>query len=237
MYELVRVGYDELVGEIIRLEGDLATIQVYEETSGVTVGDPVLRTGKPLSVELGPGILGGIFDGIQRPLRAINELTNSIYIPKGVNVAALSRENKWDFYPGDCKVGSHITGGDIYGMCHENTLIKHRLTLNPRAKGTVTYIAPPGNYTINDIVLETEFDGEVTKHSMLQVWPVRQPRPVTEKLQANHPLLTGQRILDSLFPCVLGGTTAIPGAFGCGKTVISQALSKYSNSDVIVYVG
>ncbi|EDX04855.1 GD23860 [Drosophila simulans] len=237
MYELVRVGYYELVGEIIRLEGDMATIQVYEETSGVTVGDPVLRTGKPLSVELGPGIMGSIFDGIQRPLKDINELTESIYIPKGVNVPSLSRVASWEFNPLNVKVGSHITGGDLYGLVHENTLVKHKMIVNPRAKGTVRYIAPSGNYKVDDVVLETEFDGEITKHTMLQVWPVRQPRPVTEKLPANHPLLTGQRVLDSLFPCVQGGTTAIPGAFGCGKTVISQALSKYSNSDVIIYVG
>ncbi|XP_049875271.1 V-type proton ATPase catalytic subunit A [Pectinophora gossypiella] len=237
MYELVRVGYNELVGEIIRLEGDMATIQVYEETSGVTVGDPVLRTGKPLSVELGPGILGSIFDGIQRPLKDINELTQSIYIPKGVNVPCLARETSWEFNPLNVKVGSHITGGDLYGIVHENTLVKHKMLMPPRAKGTVTYIAPNGNYKVTDVVLETEFDGEKSSYSMLQVWPVRQPRPVTEKLPANHPLLTGQRVLDSLFPCVQGGTTAIPGAFGCGKTVISQALSKYSNSDVIVYVG
>lgn len=222
MYELVRVGYYELVGEIIRLEGDLATIQVYEETSGVTVGDPVLRTGKPLSVELGPGIMGSIFDGIQRPLKDIGELTSSIYIPKGVNVPALSRTHSWDFQPVNIKVGSHITGGDLYGIVAENTLVKHRLIVNPRAKGTVRYVAPPGNYSVEDVILETEFDGAVTKHTMLQVWPVRQPRPVTEKLPANHPLFTGQRVLDSIFPCVQGGTTAIPGAFGCGKTVISQ---------------
>lgn len=222
MYELVRVGYYELVGEIIRLEGDMATIQVYEETSGVTVGDPVLRTGKPLSVELGPGIMGSIFDGIQRPLKDINELTNSIYIPKGVNVPCLSRTTAWEFNPLNVKVGSHITGGDLYGLVHENTLVKHKMIVGPRAKGTVRYIAPAGNYHVDDVVLETEFDGEVTKHTMLQVWPVRQPRPVAEKLPANHPLLTGQRVLDSLFPCVQGGTTAIPGAFGCGKTVISQ---------------
>ncbi|GAB6024269.1 hypothetical protein CHUAL_008962 [Chamberlinius hualienensis] len=237
MYELVRVGHSELVGEIIRLEGDLATIQVYEETSGVTVGDPVLRTGKPLSVELGPGIMNSIFDGIQRPLKDINELTQSIYIPKGINTPALSRTQQWDFKPTGIKVGSHITGGDLYGVVFENTLIKHKLLLHPRAKGTVTYIAEPGSYNINDVILETEFDSIRTKHTMLQVWPVRQPRPVTEKLPANHPLLTGQRVLDALFPCVQGGTTAIPGAFGCGKTVISQSLSKFSNSDVIIYVG
>ncbi|XP_039952352.1 V-type proton ATPase catalytic subunit A-like isoform X1 [Bactrocera tryoni] len=237
MYELVRVGYFELVGEIIRLEGEMATVQVYEETSGVTVGDPVLKTGKPLSVELGPGIMGGIFDGIQRPLRIINELTSSIYIPKGVNVTSLSRDISWEFRPGKVSIGSHLTGGDVFGYVQENTLVNHKILMNPRAKGTVKYIAPPGQYAVDEVVLETEFDNVVTKHTMLQVWPVRQPRPVNEKLPGNHPLLTGQRILDSLFPCVLGGTTAIPGAFGCGKTVISQSLSKYSNSDVIIYVG
>ncbi|XP_077985004.1 V-type proton ATPase catalytic subunit A isoform X2 [Glandiceps talaboti] len=238
MYELVRVGHSELVGEIIRLEGDLATIQVYEETSGVTVGDPVLRTGKPLSVELGPGIMGNIFDGIQRPLKEINEMTESIYIPRGVNITALNRDTKWDFKPvGNVRIGSHMTGGDIYAEVPENRLITHRLLLPPKARGTVTYIAEPGSYDINDVVLETEFDGKKSKYTMLQVWPVRQMRPVSEKLAANYPLLTGQRVLDALFPCVQGGTTAIPGAFGCGKTVISQSLSKYSNSDVIVYVG
>ncbi|ESP02178.1 hypothetical protein LOTGIDRAFT_185986 [Lottia gigantea] len=237
MYELVRVGHFELVGEIIRLEGDMATIQVYEETSGVTVGDPVLRTGKPLSVELGPGIMGSIFDGIQRPLEDICDLTQSIYIPKGVNTPALNRTKKWDFEPLNVRVGSHITGGDIYGVAYENILIKHKIMLPPKAKGTVTYVAEPGQYDINDVILETEFDGQKSKFSMLQVWPVRQMRPVNEKLAANYPLLTGQRVLDALFPCVQGGTTAIPGAFGCGKTVISQSLSKYSNSDVIVYVG
>ncbi|ERE74859.1 V-type proton ATPase catalytic subunit A [Cricetulus griseus] len=238
MYELVRVGHSELVGEIIRLEGDMATIQVYEETSGVSVGDPVLRTGKPLSVELGPGIMGAIFDGIQRPLSDISNQTQSIYIPRGVNVSALSRDIKWEFTPSkNLRVGSHITGGDIYGIVNENSLIRHKIMLPPRNRGSVTYIAPPGNYDASDVVLELEFEGIKEKFSMVQVWPVRQVRPVTEKLPANHPLLTGQRVLDALFPCVQGGTTAIPGAFGCGKTVISQSLSKYSNSDVIIYVG
>jgi len=238
MYELVRVGHDELVGEIIRLEGDMATIQVYEETSGVTVGDPVLRTGKPLSVELGPGIMGSIFDGIQRPLQTICELSQGIYIPKGINIPCLDAVKEWEFKPrGDLKVGAHITGGDVFGTVPENIMVTHKVMLPPNARGTVTYIAPPGNYSVNDTVLEVEFEGVKSKHSMLQIWPVRQPRPCSEKLPANYPLLTGQRVLDALFPCVQGGTTAIPGAFGCGKTVISQSLSKFSNSDVIVYVG
>ncbi|XP_067169285.1 V-type proton ATPase catalytic subunit A-like isoform X3 [Apteryx mantelli] len=238
MYELVRVGHAELVGEIIRLEGDLATIQVYEETSGVCVGDPVLRTGKPLSVELGPGIMGSIFDGIQRPLKDITELTKTIYIPRGINIPALARNVTWDFAPSKhIRVGSHVTGGDIYGVVTENSLIQHKIMVPPRSRGTVTHIAPPGHYDISDVVLELDFEGTKEKLTMMQVWPVRQIRPVAEKLPANYPLLTGQRVLDALFPCVQGGTTAIPGAFGCGKTVISQSLSKYSNSDVIIYVG
>ncbi|KAE8211122.1 hypothetical protein CF319_g4144 [Tilletia indica] len=238
MYELVRVGHESLVGEIIRIDGDRATIQVYEETSGVSVGDPVLSTGKPLSVELGPGLMSNIYDGIQRPLEAIQKKSQGIYIPRGINTQALDREIKWDFKPVSFKVGDHISGGDVYGSVVENTLVKdHKIMLGPRAMGTVTYIAEKGAYTVDDVVLETEFNGKKTEHTMKQLWPVRAPRPVVEKLTANNPLLTGQRILDSLFPCVQGGTTAIPGAFGCGKTVISQALSKYSNSDIIIYVG
>nr|BAX30165.2 proton ATPase A [Polyandrocarpa misakiensis] len=238
MYELVRVGRSELVGEIIRLDGDRATIQVYEDTSGVTVGDPVLRTGKPLSVELGPGILGNIYDGIQRPLRDIKDLTNSIYIPRGVNASALDRKARWEFVPlKGIQVGSHITGGDVYGTVIENSLLQQRLMLPPKSHGRITYIAEPGEYDVTDVVLEVDFDGTTSKYQMMQVWPVRQPRPVAEKLPANYPLLTGQRVLDALFPCVQGGTTAIPGAFGCGKTVISQSLLKFSNSDVIIYVG
>ncbi|KAJ7580990.1 ATP synthase alpha/beta family, nucleotide-binding domain-containing protein [Mycena floridula] len=238
MYELVRVGHDELVGEVIRIEADKATIQVYEETSGVTVGDPVLRTGKPLSVELGPGLMENIVDGIQRPLRSIQELSKSIYIPRGINTEALDRSIKWDFKPLNFKVGDHISGGDIFGTVCENTLVdNHKIMLSPRALGTITNIVEKGSYAVDDIVLETEFEGKTTKHTMMQLWPVRAPRPVTEKQTPDYPLLTGQRILDALFPCVQGGTTCIPGAFGCGKTVISQALSKYSNSDIIVYVG
>lgn len=147
----------------------MATIQVYEETSGVTVGDPVLRTRKPLSVELGPGIMNSIFDGIQRPLRDINTLTQSIYIPKGVNVPALDRKIAWDFAPANIKIGSHMTGGDIFGTVFENSMINHKIMLEPKARGTVTYIAAPGNYTVDDVVLETEFDGEKKKYTMMQV--------------------------------------------------------------------
>jgi len=237
MYELVRVGVHELVGEIIRLEGDTATIQVYEETSGCQVGDPVLRTGKPLSVELGPGIMGNIFDGIQRPLQSIAEISNSIFIPRGINTNALSRDKKWSFKPSGFRADDHVTGGDIIGEVFENSLIIHRIMVPPKAMGTLTYVAKAGEYTIEDTIFEVEFGEHKTEYGMLQSWPVRSPRPYTEKLAGDTPLLTGQRVLDALFPCTQGGTTAIPGAFGCGKTVISQSLSKYSNSNCIVYVG
>lgn len=237
MYELVRVGHTNLVGEIIRLEGDTATIQVYEETSGVTVGDPVLRSGKPLSVELGPGIMNNIYDGIQRPLESIQHATETIYIPRGIDVPALDRQKQWHFKPAGVKAGDHVTGGDIIGSVFENVLVNHKICVPPRAKGTVKSIVAEGEYAVADTVMELEFNGKVHKLSMMQVWPVRNPRPVAEKMTADFPLLTGQRVLDALFPCVQGGTTAIPGAFGCGKTVISQSLSKYSNSDIIIYVG
>ncbi|KAL1959934.1 hypothetical protein VTO42DRAFT_602 [Malbranchea cinnamomea] len=238
MYELCRVGHDKIVGEVIRIEGDKATIQVYEETAGVTVGDPVERTGKPLSVELGPGLMETIYDGIQRPLKAISEESDSIYIPRGISLPALDRTKKWDFKPAGFKVGDHITGGDIWGTVFENSLLHdHKIMLPPRARGTITRIAPAGQYTVDEKLLEIEFEGKRTEHSMMQVWPVRVPRPVNEKLSADSPFIVGQRVLDALFPSVQGGTVCIPGAFGCGKTVISQSVSKFSNSDIIVYVG
>jgi V-type H+-transporting ATPase subunit A len=237
MFELVRVGHDKLIGEIIRLEGDSATIQVYEETAGLTVGDPVLRTRKPLSVELGPGLLGNIFDGIQRPLKAIALASKDVYIPRGVAVPALDHKKEWEFTPKNFKVGDSITGGDIYANVFENSLLEHRVCLPPGAMGKITYVAEHGNYDITEKVLEVEFQGQKKTFTMMHTWPVRSPRPSAQKLPADTPLLTGQRVLDALFPSVLGGTCCIPGAFGCGKTVISQALSKYSNSDGVIYVG
>jgi len=237
MYELVKVGHDQLVGEVIRINGDQATIQVYEETAGVMVGDPVLRTGKPLSVELGPGLLNNIYDGIQRPLEKISQVSKSIYIPRGISTPALDRTKKWEFTP-TAKVGDHISGGDVWGTVYENSFISvHKILLPPRARGTITRIAEKGEYTVVEPLLEVEFNGKKTEYPMMQTWPVRVPRPTTEKHSADKPFLVGQRVLDALFPCVQGGTVAIPGAFGCGKTVISQSVSKFSNSDVIVYVG
>ncbi|KAF2074263.1 hypothetical protein CYY_004437 [Polysphondylium violaceum] len=237
MYELVRVGHSQLVGEIIRLEDDTATIQVYEETSGLTVGDPVLRTHKPLTVELGPGIMNNIFDGIQRPLNAIAEITDGIYIPRGINTPSLDRKKVWPFEPFNFKVGDSVTGGDIFGRVVENNLIVHWIMVPPKEMGTIVELAPAGEYNLDKVVCVIEFNGVKKNLTMVHNWPVRSARPCIEKLPCDHPLLTGQRVLDALFPCVQGGTCAIPGAFGCGKTVISQSLSKFSNSDAIIYVG
>ncbi|EGC35942.1 vacuolar H+-ATPase A subunit [Dictyostelium purpureum] len=238
MYELVRVGINKLVGEIIRLEDDTATIQVYEETSGLSVGDPVIRTHKPLTVELGPGIMNTIFDGIQRPLNAIAQEKGSIYIPRGVDTPALDRKKLWPYEPvATLKVGDNVSGGDVIGLVRENNLILHKILVPPKEMGTIVSIKPAGQYTLEEVLLTIEFDNKKKDLTMIHYWPVRSARPVIEKLPCDYPLLTGQRVLDALFPCVQGGTCAIPGAFGCGKTVISQSLSKFSNSDAIVYVG
>jgi len=248
MYEVVRVGKDRLVGEIIRLEADMASIQVYEDTSGLTVGDPLVKTGLPLSLELGPGILGclvdgkiegGIYDGIQRPLERIQKLSNSVFVPRGVDVPNLDREKKWEFTPSpDFKVGSLVTGGDIVGIVKENGLFKkHMIMVPPNMHGKVKTQKPAGMYTIETPVVTVEDAGKTFDVTLFQRWPVREGRPVVDKLPGKEALLTYERVIDALFPVTLGGTAAVPGAFGCGKTVISQALSKYSNSDVVVYVG
>eukprot|EP01062_Namystynia_karyoxenos_P058323 TRINITY_DN49889_c0_g1_i1.p1 TRINITY_DN49889_c0_g1~~TRINITY_DN49889_c0_g1_i1.p1 ORF type:complete len:744 (+),score=318.82 TRINITY_DN49889_c0_g1_i1:103-2232(+) len=239
MYELVKVGSAKLVGEIIRLEHDKATIQVYEDTSGLTVGDPVQRTGKPLSLELGPGIFGQIFDGIQRPLRTIAELVKDVFIPKGLDIPALDYTRKWDWHP-TMNPGDYISGGDVMGWVKETELVQHHLIMFPPGigGGKVKAIAPAGSYDNLDYVIQVDMDaGGSRMFTMVQKWPVRKPRPVKDKLRAMTPLKTGQRVLDSLFASVQGGTCSVPGAFGCGKTVISQSLSKYSNSQAVVYVG
>jgi V-type H+-transporting ATPase subunit A len=238
MYEVVRVGRFRLVGEIIKLEGDTASVQVYEDTAGLTVGDPIFKTGLALSLELGPGILDGIYDGIQRPLERIQKMCQSVFVPRGVDVPNLDRDKLWPFTPSNVRVGDLVTGGDIIGTVRENGLFRnHYVMVPPNVNGRVKSAKPAGNYTIETAVIEVEDAGKVTGVNLFQKWPVRQSRPVTDKLQGKEALLTCERVIDALFPVTLGGTAAVPGAFGCGKTVISQALSKYSNSDVVVYVG
>merc|ERR1711988_245458 len=242
MYELCRVGDQELTGEVIRIEGEFATIQVYEETAGLKQGDKVIRHGMPLSVELGPGLLGQMFDGVLRPLDQIKAVSGGIYIPRGINIPALPRDVKWKFEaaPG-IKVGSRVTSGTIFGEVKESRLLVHKIMIPPTSicpGGTVKSLKGSGEYTVMEtIMVVTGPDGTDYDILMKQDWPVRQPRPCAEKLRADAPLITGQRVLDAVFPSVLGGTCAVPGAFGCGKTVISQSLSKYSNTQSVVYVG
>ena len=239
MFELVKIGWNKLVGEIIKLEGETASIQCYEDTSGLTVGDPVLRTRQPLSVELGPGILQNIFDGIQRPLETIANNCKSIFVPKGVELPSLDQSKLWSFVPNPkLKNGMLVSGGDVIGSVFENNLFdEHKIILPPKAKGKITYLSEEVEATVRDKVCEVELNGKKYDYSLSHFWPVREPRPFAEKLVGEIPLLTGQRVLDALYPSVLGGTCAIPGAFGCGKTCISQAISKFSNTKVIVYVG
>ena len=238
MYELVKIGWSKLVGEVIKLEKDTASIQCYEDTSGLTVGDPVLKTGSPLAVQLGPGLFEQIFDGIQRPLAVIADKTGSVYVPRGIDVPSLNPDKEWQFTPVKFKKGHLLSGGDIIGYVKENDLFyEHKIMLPPKAKGRVEEIQPEGGYNVNTPIIDIDVNGKIKRYSMSHFWPVRQARPVAEKHPGVEPLLTGQRVLDALFPSVLGGTCAIPGAFGCGKTCISQALSKHSNSQAVVYVG
>jgi len=246
MYELVRVGTDKLVGEIIKLEMDQAYIQVYEETAGLTIGDPVLRTGRPLSVELGPGIMNAIFDGIQRPLNVIakNQAAagfNPIYIPRGVDIRALDTKRVYEYTVNPMwKVGDVISPGDVLGTVYENEMVTHhRIMCPPGIAGEVQSFVPSGKYNIEKVLSVVSLSNRKgnCNLTMTHEWPVRMPRPCTDKMPGKVALLTGQRVLDGVFPAVQGGTCAIPGAFGCGKTVISQALSKHSNCDGIIYVG
>ncbi|MCD0175072.1 V-type ATP synthase subunit A [Deinococcus sp. 14RED07] len=231
MYDIVRVGNERLVGEIIRLDGNTAFVQVYEDTSGLTVGEPVATTGLPLSVELGPGMLNGIYDGIQRPLDKIREASGD-FIARGIEVSSLDRTKKWSFTP-TAQVGDTIGGSAILGTVPEFSFT-HKVLTPPDKSGKLAWIAPAGEYTIDDTVAKLE-DG--TELRMAHYWPVRAPRPVAKKLDPSLPFLTGMRILDVLFPLVMGGAAAIPGPFGSGKTVTQQSVAKYGNADIVVYVG
>jgi len=235
MYDVVHVSEQRLVGEIIELRGDLASIQVYEETSGIGVGEPVYLTGAPLSVELGPGLLTSIFDGIQRPLTLIREQVGD-FITRGIHIEALPRDKKWHFVP-KVKKGDKVIGGDIIGTVQETPIIEHRIMVPPGVSGTVVHIEE-GDFTVEDTVCVLEGDdGEEVKITMLQKWPVRTPRPYKRKLRPFMPLVTGQRVLDTFFPVAKGGTACVPGPFGSGKTVIQHQLAKWCDAEIIVYVG
>ena len=233
--DVVRVGKQRLIGEILNMTGDSASIQVYEETSGLGPGAEVDTTGSPLSVELGPGLLENIYDGIQRPLTEIRELTGHT-IARGVDVPALHRSRQWDFVP--CvEAGARVRGGDIIGTVQETSAIVHKIMVPPGLSGTIASIQK-GRYTVLDTVaLLKEENGNETKLTMMQKWPVRVNRPYTRKYVPSRPLCSGQRVIDTMFPLAKGGTAAVPGPFGSGKTVVQHALAKWSDVDVVVYIG
>ena len=236
MADVVRVGEQRLIGEILTMSGDSASIQVYEETSGLGPGAEVVTTGSPLSVELGPGLVENIYDGIQRPLEVIMEKVQGNNLPRGVEVPALDRQKKWDFTP-TVQSGAKVVGGDVIGTVQETASILHKIMIPPKMKGTIVSIQS-GAFTVTETVavLETE-EGEKVELPMMQKWPVRVGRPYKHKYPPTIPLQSGQRIVDTFFPVAKGGTAAIPGPFGSGKTVMQHALAKWSDVDLVVYIG
>lgn len=235
MLELVEIGTDHLVGEIVHIRGDKATIQVYEETTGLTPGVPVYGSGMPLSVELGPGLIGTIYDGIQRPLDVIRKQTNQ-YIEKGVHVPSLDREKEWDFQP-KIKRGQKVTAGCLIGVIKETELIEHRLMVPPNISGEVKKIVSQGKYQLDhSVAVLLTPQGEIPL-KMYHRWPVRKPRPFCSRGETNVPLVTGQRVIDTLFPVAKGGAVAVPGGFGTGKTMIQHQLAKWCDADIIVFIG
>ena len=231
MYEVVKVGNEELMGEVIKIQGENVIIQVYEDTDGIRPGEPVVNTGLPLAVELGPGLLTSIYDGIQRPLEVLMDKMGS-FIKRGVSAPGLSHEKKWEFVP-TVKAGDVVGPGDILGTVQETNIV-HKIMVPPNLKGGKIKKISGGSFTIDETICVLEDGTEIT---MLQRWPVRVPRPVKEKLNPDVPLITGQRILDGLFPIAKGGTAAIPGPFGSGKTVTQQQLAKWSDAEIVVYIG
>ena len=233
--DVVRVGSQRLIGEILNMTGDSASIQVYEETSGLGPGAEVVTTGLPLSVELGPGMLENIYDGIQRPLPEIRALTGET-ISRGVQVAALNREKKWEFNP-VAEPGQHVDAGDVLGTVQETSAILHKIMVPPGLSGTVKSIEK-GEFTVDHVVAVVEdYKGKVHELTMVQNWPVRIPRPYSQKYTPARPMNSGQRIIDTLFPIAKGGTAAVPGPFGSGKTVVQHQLAKWSDVDIVVYIG
>ncbi|MDR3255427.1 MAG: V-type ATP synthase subunit A [Synergistaceae bacterium] len=236
MFDVVRVGEAGLVGEIIELRDDTASVQVYEETSGLKPGEIVVDTNESLSVELGPGLIEQFYDGIQRPLESIESVAASPYITRGISVPAISRTKKWDFVPTASK-GDSVTAGDILGTVRETILVEHRIMVPPGLEGTIERIAG-GSFTVEEIVAVIK-DGRGRSHdvSLLSRWPVRKPRPVTRRLAPELPLTTGQRVVDMFFPIARGGTACVPGPFGSGKTVIQHQLAKWADAEIVVYIG
>ena len=236
MFDVVRVSEQRLIGEIIEIHGDKASVQVYEETSGLGPGEPVESTGVPMSVELGPGLIGSIYDGIQRPLDAIMEVTGGNLLNRGVEVPSLKRDKKWEFVP-TAQVGDKVTGGDIIGTVQETDVVQQKIMIPGGVAGTITYISA-GEYTVTaTVAVVTDDRGEEHPIGLMQKWPVRRGRPYKTKLSPDMPLVTGQRVIDTLFPIAKGGVAAVPGPFGSGKTVVQHQLAKWADADIVVYIG
>lgn len=234
--DICRVGNLGLIGEIIEMRRDQASIQVYEETSGLGPGEPVITTGSPLSVELGPGLISQMFDGIQRPLERFQTITESDFLVRGVQLPNLDREAKWDFVP-SLSVGDVVEAGDILGTVQETNLVEHRIMVPVGVSGRLANISA-GSFTIEETVYEIEqADGSIFKGTLMQKWPVRRGRPFAQKLIPVEPLVTGQRVIDTFFPVTKGGAAAVPGPFGAGKTVVQHQVAKFANVDIVIYVG
>ena len=235
MFDVVRVSEEKLIGEVIEMHGDEASIQVYEETQGLGPGELVVSPGRPLSVELGPGLIGSIYDGIQRPLDKLMETTGSNLLGRGVSVPAIDEERLWEFVP-TAKVGDEVQEGDVIGTVQETKVVSHKIMVPTGRRGTVTEIQA-GSFTVRDVVCTLSRDGVQEGLTMAQHWPVRQGRPYATKLPPNMPLITGQRVIDAFFPIAKGGVAAVPGPFGSGKTVIQHQLAKWAEADIVVYIG
>ncbi len=235
MYEVVRVGEENLIGEVIEIKGDEATIQVYEETAGIKPGEVVVSTGEPLTVELGPGVMKTIYDGIQRPLEVVKSKTGT-YIERGVEVPSIDKKKKWKFTP-TAKKGDKVGAGDFLGEVPETEVVMHKIMVPPEVEGEIIDIVGAGDYTVEEKIATIKTSSGEKEIQMMQKWPVRIGRPYKEKQAPNIPLITGQRIIDTFFPVAKGGTAAIPGPFGAGKTVTQQQLAKWCDAEIIVYVG
>lgn len=235
MYDVVKVSSQKLIGEVIELRGDKASIQVYEETSGLGPGEEVVSTGAPLSVELGPGLIEGIFDGIQRPLKKLYDMTGE-RIGRGVEVTALDHDKKWTFVP-KLKKGDVVSAGDVLGIVQETPLVEHRIMVPYGISGEIVEICGECEKTVVDVIAKIKTDKGVEDVTMMQKWPVRKGRPYKQKLTPSEPMVTGQRVIDTLFPIAKGGVAAVPGPFGSGKTVVQHQLAKWADAQIIVYIG
>ncbi|EOU2020644.1 V-type ATP synthase subunit A [Clostridium perfringens] len=235
VYDVVKVGEKGLIGEIIEMRGDKASIQVYEETSGIGPGDPVITTGEPLSVELGPGLIESMFDGIQRPLDAFMKAANSAFLSKGVEVKSLNREKKWPFVP-TAKVGDKVSAGDVIGTVQETAVVLHRIMVPFGVEGTIKEIKA-GDFNVEEVIAVVETEKGDKNLALMQKWPVRKGRPYARKLNPVEPMTTGQRVIDTFFPVAKGGAAAVPGPFGAGKTVVQHQVAKWGDTEIVVYVG